>query len=503
MKKNIVIVHYNTPRLTECLVRSVNLFVKDAVIYVFDNSDKHPFTAKFDNVTILDNTKGQIIDFNKWLEKYPKKDNSHGRVNGWGSAKHCYSVEKCMEILKENFVLLDSDILLKRDISNLFRDDLIYIGHVITQPLSTIKRVLPFICYINVKMCLENNVHYFNENYMHGLYHTKTNKDADKYDTGASFYLQAAKFKHEEIDYGNYVVHYGHGSWHKNGEKTKLTAGDWLKLYKRLWSDEKNKKVIYTCITGGYDSLIEPSYVTYDFDYVCFTDNPNMKSDIWDVRPLPKEVEGLSQVKKQRFIKINPHLFLKEYDMSIWVDGNVTIKGDLNQFILANGKDDVAVYVPQHPSRNCIYREATAVIGMKKDKKENVEPQMKRYKEEGFPEDYGLLQSNIILRKHNKEACIKLMETWSDEVMNNSHRDHLSFNYALWKNDDVKVVYLDKHIYRSSYFSWGCGHGTKKTTKPHVNNKNEKKNISELRENFRALINKNRKVSTYKVPIYY
>ena len=95
------------------------------------------------------------------------------------------------------------------------------------------------------------------------------------------------------------------------------------------------------------------------------------------------------------------------------------------------------------------------------------------------------------------------METWSDEVMNNSHRDQLSFNYALWKNDDVKVVYLDKHIYRSSYFSWGCGHGAKKTTKPLVNNKNEKKNISELRENFRALINKNRKVSTYKVPIYY
>ena len=53
MKKNIVIVHYNTPRLTECLVRSVNLFVKDAVIYVFDNSDKEPFQNTFNNVTVL------------------------------------------------------------------------------------------------------------------------------------------------------------------------------------------------------------------------------------------------------------------------------------------------------------------------------------------------------------------------------------------------------------------------------------------------------------------
>ena len=63
MKKNIVIVHYNTPLLTSCLVRSINRFVENAVIYIFDNSDKYPFTAEFDNVTIIDNTKGQIINF--------------------------------------------------------------------------------------------------------------------------------------------------------------------------------------------------------------------------------------------------------------------------------------------------------------------------------------------------------------------------------------------------------------------------------------------------------
>ena len=60
MKKNIVIVHYNTPLLTECLVRSINLFVKDAIIYIFDNSDERPFTAHFDNVLVLDSTKGEI-----------------------------------------------------------------------------------------------------------------------------------------------------------------------------------------------------------------------------------------------------------------------------------------------------------------------------------------------------------------------------------------------------------------------------------------------------------
>ena len=169
MNKNIVIIHYNTPYLTECLVRSINLFVKDAIIYIFDNSDSLPFINNFSNVTILDNTNGQIINFDKWLKKYPNRKKSPGSANKWGSAKHCYSVEKCMEIIKENFILLDSDVLLKKDISNLLKKNIIYAGEIITQPNSSIKRILPFICYINVKMCKRNGIHYFDDAYMHGL----------------------------------------------------------------------------------------------------------------------------------------------------------------------------------------------------------------------------------------------------------------------------------------------------------------------------------------------
>ena len=98
MNKNIVIIHYNTPLLTECLVRSINLFVKDAKIYIFDNSNKYPFTASFENVTLLNNTKGEIVDFNKWLDNYKNKSKSNGKVNGWGSAKHCYSVENVWKL---------------------------------------------------------------------------------------------------------------------------------------------------------------------------------------------------------------------------------------------------------------------------------------------------------------------------------------------------------------------------------------------------------------------
>lgn len=83
-----------------------------------------------------------------------------------------------------------------------------------------------------------------------------------------------------------------------------------------------NKIVCYTCITGGYDRLKEPLVVSKGIDYICFTDNPFLKSKVWQARPIPKELDYLSNVKKQRIVKICPHRYLKEYDISIWVDGS-------------------------------------------------------------------------------------------------------------------------------------------------------------------------------------
>lgn len=458
MNKNILIVHYNTPYLTECLVKSINLFVKDAIIYILDNSDKNPFTAKFDNVTIMDNTKGQIINFDKWLENYPNRMKSSGRLNKWASAKHCYSIEKCMELIDDNFILLDSDVLLKKDISDLFSDDMICCAEIITQPRFNIKRVLPYICFINNKLCKEKNIHFFNENEMYGLCYVQS---AEKYDTGASFYLHIKDYKIKEIKTSDYIEHYKAGSWVDDAKKyhhyKQIPLDKWLRKNKKYYT-EMNKKVVYTCITGGYDCLREPERVTEGFDYVCFTDNLELKSDVWKIKPLPKETEELSQVKKQRYVKINPHKVLKEYDLSIWVDGNITVKGDMNEFVNKFLKDDCNIYVPQHPSRNCIYDEARAVISIRKDKEEIVKPQIDGYEKEGFPKKCGLLQSNILLRRHNEEDCIKLMDEWFAELKVKSHRDQLSFNYVSWKNNDINVFYIEKNIDKSEFFSKTNGH---------------------------------------------
>lgn len=457
---NILIIHYNTPYLTSHLVKSIKKYTPYAKIYIFDNSDKYPFESEFDDITIFDNTKGQYIDFDKWLEKYPNRSLSPGKYNEYGSAKHCISVDKCFELIKEDFILLDSDVLLKKDISDLFDPKYIYVGQIITQGNSTIKRILPFICYINVTKCIKNNIHYFDENMMHGLMCNRKNKHADQYDTGASFFYNTANRLHKDINVDDYIIHYGGASWFEKREKRtphKYSPEQWVRKYYNYWKMETNKNVIYTCISGNYDSLIEPEFISDGFDYVCFTDNDNIDSSVWKIRPIPEELNELSQVKRQRCIKINPHIYLKEYELSVWVDANVSLRGDINEYIEENCKDGI-VFIGEHPTRDCIYEEMSVVVLMRKDKEINVKPQRERYKEENFPKHFGLVQSGIVIRRHNDEGCKKLMDYWWNEVKNGSHRDQLSFDYARWKNQDVKFEFLDKSIFNCKYFKCNSGH---------------------------------------------
>ena len=244
----------------------------------------------------------------------------------------------------------------------------------------------------------------------------------------------------------------------------------------------RNRKVVYTCITGNYEPLDDPFFISEGFDYVCFTDS-KIKSDMWEVRPIPEELKSLTPVKKQRCIKVNPHKYLKEYDLSIWVDGSVKLTADLNKFLAEKCSEDASIFIPNHPSRKCIYQEMIACERQKKDTHANIEPQRIRYREERFPENYGLVQSNIIIRKHNEPDCIRLMETWWEEIRKGSHRDQLSFNYAAWKNSDIKIVFLDKTTCSSAYFKWDASHGKRKTpivAKASVSTSNTAANIDML-----------------------
>lgn len=178
--REVAVIHFNTPELTEAAILSLRKHGgADYHVTVFDNSTDRPFKAKMKGVKVIDNTKGQVIDFDKFLEEYPDRNEAIGCAHTcvFGSAKHMRTVQELWKILPKGFLLMESDILLKE-----YRD--------------------------------KNNW----------------------YDTGAAL-LEDVRTKKPElhgkgIDIRPLMVHYQSGSW-KNSKLDNHLA--WLETHKDLW----------------------------------------------------------------------------------------------------------------------------------------------------------------------------------------------------------------------------------------------------------------------------
>ncbi len=210
----------------------------------------------------------------------------------------------------------------------------------------------------------------------------------------------------------------------------------------------RNKLVVYTALFGNYDDLIEPKEKFEECDFICFTDQKHLISDIWEIRYI-EECEMPSNMMNRKY-KILPHLFLSEYEYSLYVDANISILK--NPSDLANkylSKYDMAV--PKHFARNCIYEEAKECVILGKTKYDETQKQIEKYKKDGFTVNFGLGENNILLRKHNSEKVIKLMNDWWNELNTQTKRDQLSLAYVLWKNGD-KFFFMEESARGNKFF---------------------------------------------------
>lgn len=224
------------------------------------------------------------------------------------------------------------------------------------------------------------------------------------------------------------------------------------------------KIAVYTSIFGGYDVLYEEQFKMNGVDYICFTDS-DIKSETWKVvKSTPIYNDSNRNAKKY---KILPHRYLKDYDYSVWIDGNILVISDIRDLV-TQGKYQVFNHNQTLDKRDCIYQEYNAIIklgkqngGNYKDNPHVMYKQIRRYIEEGYPENNGLATNPIILRDHNDSEVIKTMEDWWVEIKYGSKRDQLSFNYIAWKNR-FNFVYLYGDSRKNKYFLQTGKHKGKK-----------------------------------------
>jgi len=188
------------------------------------------------------------------------------------------------------------------------------------------------------------------------------------------------------------------------------------------------KKCVYTINFGNYDELREP-YKTPGWDYIAFTNNNDINPCGWTI--VQVDLPSLPDRLRARYVYINSHLYVPEYDYSLMIGGQIRPSADLDEFAEKFMDFSNDFNMMKHPCRTCIYKEAEIIVRENIDTPGNVNPQMARYRNAGFPVNYGLSACGIIGRRNNKFVS-EFNEMWWGEVVNGSFRDQLSFDFVRW-----------------------------------------------------------------------
>lgn len=220
----------------------------------------------------------------------------------------------------------------------------------------------------------------------------------------------------------------------------------------------QNKKVVvYTCVTGNYDKISDPLFSDNAVDYVLLSDNDkNNYTGSWKQLSVSNYVnDQLTNSDKNRFIKMHPHeLFCGQYDYAIYIDGNIQVVSDIRTMIDGIDKEyGLAMHL--HRERNDIYDEYKVCKILKKGNPKMMRSQITRYKKDGLPRKYGMLEANVIvIDLHSDNAKMIMDEWWEEYRKSESKRDQIALPYVLWKEKIPikKLANLGSNVYENSKF---------------------------------------------------
>ena len=191
-----------------------------------------------------------------------------------------------------------------------------------------------------------------------------------------------------------------------------------------------DRLLVYTVVTGGYDDILPvPEDLWGEIDFICVTDMQ------WQ-KPVPAPWlhirlcdSKLNHKELNRLYKICPHFLFPAYKRSIYIDGNISVVGRLDDYFSAVMADyDIALF--EHFSRKNIYEEAAECARLGYEFVWRLSALIKKYNRLGFRSN-ELYEANVIFRRHASEPLKKAMEFWWSEYLNGPRRDQLSLTYAL------------------------------------------------------------------------
>lgn len=198
------------------------------------------------------------------------------------------------------------------------------------------------------------------------------------------------------------------------------------------WPRTSAKRVVFTCLFGYSEPFADEHYQQDGLtDFICFTDDRNLRSDMWTFRYVDPVLLG--PVRTAKMVKILAHRSVGEYEASIYLDNTIRMVTPYPEIFARLERSPSPMITFRHPCWSCVYREATVVKNVGYDDPAIIDAQMSYYRSIGHPENAGLTANGYQARRHNDPKLVTLMEQWFMQVCRYSYRDQLSFNVvARW-----------------------------------------------------------------------
>lgn len=211
---------------------------------------------------------------------------------------------------------------------------------------------------------------------------------------------------------------------------------------------------VYTAITGNYETLLEelpPNESKIPF--ICLTDNPQLRSDSWEIRYVPGFFSN-DPMRNQRVLKIEPHKYLSDFDCSLYIDNSVKLIKDPSEIFDEIFKDKAAAFF-LHSYRSTVYEEFIAVMRAGLDGIDRINEQLLHYENSNcyeilFERPYW---GGMIFRSHTDARVKYFSEVWIAHVLRYARRDQLSLNYALRVSGLLPFV-IEYDIRDSDFHRW-------------------------------------------------
>lgn len=216
---------------------------------------------------------------------------------------------------------------------------------------------------------------------------------------------------------------------------------------------EKNKLVVFTCITNDHDELPKDNYYDPDVRYVCFMDrsvtNPlsRAKKDPKYFNNLPVEFVWLPDLnikcpkRKASYVKINAHLFFPNGTHTVWVDGCYKLTKEFIDFSLRC----FPFTVLRHPLKYGYYDQIlegflSGLFSYEQAKKFTLDLKKDNYNFTYYESPLG----TVIWRTINEEVT-KLNIQWWNYYSKGPNRDPLSLDAAIQKTN-LHPSYIDDRL---------------------------------------------------------